>query len=239
MIDPIARLLGPWASELCTAAVLLRLCLSLVLSAVIGWERSSKRHSAGMRTFMLVGIASTTVMILDQLIHSQSERYPYLMSAAILLAIAILGMQSILFSSRNQVKGLTTIFGVLAWAVLGLTIGAGFYTAALLAFVALLSALTVLSSVEILLKKHSVHFMIHLELKNRTDLQLFVSTIRRLGLTIDDIEQNPAYNGSGLSVYSIAITNRSPELKKFKTHEEIIQALSTLDYIYHIEELQL
>ena len=40
---------------------------------------------------------------------------------------------------------------------------------------------------------------------------------------------------SGLSVYSIAISISSQELKKYKTHEEIVEALRSLDYIYHIE----
>lgn len=234
---PIAGLLGPWALELGIDAVLFRLGLNLLLSAIIGWERSSKRHSAGMRSFMLVGLATTSVMILDQAMRIQNESHPCLMSAAVLLAIAILGMQSILFSSRNQVKGLTTTFGVLAWAVVGLVIGAGFYFAALIAFSFLLCALWLFPSVELPLARRSPHFMIHLELKHSEDLQNFVSTIRKLGLTIDDIERNPAYDGSGLSVYSIAITNRSPELKKFKTHEQIIEALATLDYIAHIEEI--
>ena len=81
------------------------------------------------------------------------------------------------------------------------------------------------------------HFEIHLELKKSLNLQNFVSTIRKLGLTIDAIEMNPAYANSGLSVYSISISISSQELKKYKTHKEIIEVLSTLDYIYHIEEI--
>ena len=42
---------------------------------------------------------------------------------------------------------------------------------------------------------------------------------------------------SGLSVYTIALTVTSPELKKYKEHREIIEALRSLDYIAHIEEL--
>ena len=76
-----------------------------------------------------------------------------------------------------------------------------------------------------------------MELKERGSLQNFVSTIRRLGLKIDDIEANSAYAGSGLSVFSITLTIISPELKKYKTHKEIIEALKSLDYIYHIEEM--
>ena len=43
--------------------------------------------------------------------------------------------------------------------------------------------------------------------------------------------------GSGLSVYSITLTIISAELKKYKAHREIIEALSTLEYVRHIEEM--
>ena len=56
-------------------------------------------------------------------------------------------------------------------------------------------------------------------------------------MRIDDIESNPAYAGSGLSVYSISITVGNEELKKYKKHDEIIKAIATLEYIYHIEEM--
>lgn len=69
-------------------------------------------------------------------------------------------------------------------------------------------------------------------------LQDFVTVFRRLGLTIDEIEQNPAYVGSGLSVYSISISVSNEMLKKYKTHAEIIEALKSLDYVYHIEEMR-
>ena len=90
---------------------------------------------------------------------------------------------------------------------------------------------------EAYLKDRSNHFEVHLELKDRQNLQDFVTTIRRLGLRIDDIESNPAYLNSGLSVYSVSITIDSGELKKYKTHREIIEALRTLDYVYYIEEM--
>ena len=77
----------------------------------------------------------------------------------------------------------------------------------------------------------------HLEPTNRSNLQEFVTTIRRLGIRIDDIESNPAYLNSGLSVYSVSLTILSKELKKYKRHDEIIQAMRSLDYVYHIEEM--
>ena len=64
--DLLANLLGAWSEELSLGAILLRVALSALFTAVIGCERSSKRHSAGLRTFILVSIAGVSVMLIDQ-----------------------------------------------------------------------------------------------------------------------------------------------------------------------------
>lgn len=238
MLDPIAKQLGDWASELSIGSVCLRLAIAVLFASVIGCERASKRHSAGLRTFILVSLSSAIVMMLDVfLIRNVLFSIPVL-SAASIISIAMLSGNSVLFSSRNQIKGLTTSAGLWSCGIIGLSVGAGFYTITLISFVLLLCILTYLPALETFLKNRSNHFEIHLELKSRDNLQDFVTTIRRLGLRIDDIESNSAYIGSGLSVYSITITIDNDELKKYKTHSEIIQALSTIDYIYHIEEMK-
>lgn len=235
-MDPIAMKLGAWSVEIGAAAVIFRILLSVALAAVIGCERSSKRHSAGLRTFILVSLASTVAMLLDIYLSSQGDEL-YIISAATVIAAAIISVNSMLFSSRNQIKGLTTSMGLWATGIIGLTAGAGLYTVTLVSFAALLCCLSLFPAFETYLKNRSNHFEVHLELKSSEYLRDFVTTIRRLGLFIDDIESNPAYVNSGLSVYSIAISIDSAELKKYKTHKEIIEALKTLDYIYHIEEM--
>lgn len=235
-MDPIAMKLGAWSVEIGAASVIFRILLSVLLAAVIGCERSSKRHSAGLRTFILVSLASTVAMLLDIYLSSQGDEL-YIISAATVIAAAIISVNSMLFSSRNQIKGLTTSMGLWATGIIGLTAGAGLYTVTLVSFAALLCCLSLFPAFETYLKNRSNHFEVHLELKSSEYLQDFVTVIRRLGLFIDDIESNPAYVNSGLSVYSIAISIDSAELKKYKTHKEIIEALKTLDYIYHIEEM--
>ena len=160
-----------------------------------------------------------------------------IISAAFVIGIAIISSNSILYSSKSQIKGLTTAVGLWAVGIFGLLIGAGFYTVSLISFVALLCCLSLFPSLERRFKNQSNHFEIHLELKHKDDLQNFVTTIRKLGLKIDDIEINPAYLNSGLSVYSIALTIQSGELKKYKTHKEIIEALRSIEYVHHIEEM--
>ena len=207
--DPLAALLGSWASELNLWSVLLRLFLSLLLSAVIGWERSTKRHSAGLRTFMLVSMTGTLAALLDCFAMSGFM----LLCAAMVIGGAVISIHSVFYSSRNQIRGLTTAVGLWTAGLVGMALGMGFYTVGLIAFLAMLCVLFWFPPLEVAFKNRSNHFEIHLELTNNTSLQDFVTVIRKLGLTIDEIEQNPAYVGSGLYVYSVSISVSSTILK--------------------------
>ena len=237
--DPIAGLLGRWSADLTVGSILLRVFLSLLMGAVIGWERSNKRHSAGLRTFMLTFLIGTLTAILDSYIFCAAGRRGYfLLSAAVIIGTAIIAVHSMFYSSRNQIKGLTTAVGLWVAVVTGISLGMGCYAVSLAAFLVLLCILHWFPPLEGVLNNRSNHFEVHLELNNSVSLQDFVTVIRRLGLRIDEIEQNPAYVGSGLSVYSISISVSNEMLKKYKTHAEIIEALKTLDYVCHIEEMR-
>ena len=234
--DPIAGMLGEWAAGGSVEAMLLKLATALLLGAFIGWERSSKRHSAGFRTFILAIVSGACCIMLEEFVGA-GHLGTHILSAAFLLAIGSISIHSMYYSSRNEIKGLTTAIALWTAGLIGLMIGAGMYTVALAAFALLMCTLSWFPALEVYLKNRSNHFEIHLELTDSLYLQNFVTTIRRLGLFIDEIEMNPAYAGSGLSVYSISISISSAELKKYKTHAEIIRALGTLEYIYHIEEM--
>ena len=118
MNDPITTLLGSWAIELNIYSILLRVAISVVFAAIIGCERASTRHAAGQRTFILVSLASTMAMMLDK---SFSPSNPQIISAAAVIAIAIISSNSILYSSKNQIKGLTTSVALWACSIIGLT----------------------------------------------------------------------------------------------------------------------
>ncbi len=238
MYDPIAKLLGEWASAMTVGSIFLRIGLALLVAAVLGCERAGKRHAAGLRTFIIVCLGGALATLLDMyLMVSVGLVFPFA-SAAAVVAVAILASNSVLFSSRNQIKGLTTSAALWTTGLLGMLLGAGLYTVALVAFFALIFCLSYFPAFERYLKDRSNHFEIHLELANKNDLAEFIATIRRLGLYIDDIESNPAYLNSGLSVYSISLTIQSEELKRYKTHAEIIAAIATIEYVSHVEEMR-
>ena len=99
MNDPIASLLGSWATELNLYSVLLRVAVSVVFAAMIGCERASKRHAAGQRTFILVSLASTMAMLLDQSVERAGGP---LVSAATVIAIAIISSDSLQLQKPDQ-----------------------------------------------------------------------------------------------------------------------------------------
>ena len=235
--DPIAPYLGTWSSDINAYSILFRIFLAAALAALIGCERSSKRHSAGLRTFILVSMSSAVAAMVDLAIMSYNKENFAAISAASVVSVAMISGNSILFSSRSQIKGLTTSAGLWGSGIIGLATGAGLYTITFISFIALLLCISQLPRIERILKDRSNHFEVHLELKNSYNLQDFITTIRKLGLKIDDIESNPAYSNSGLSVYSVSITIRERDFEKYKKHKDIIEALRSLDYIHHIEEM--
>lgn len=235
--DPIDILTRGFLSEFNIWTILIRVFLALLVGVVFGLERSRKRHTAGLRTFSFVSLFSAIAAMLDvYLIANFKVIFPAI-TTAVVLGAAIISANTLLYSSKSQIKGLTTAFALWLMSIIGACFGAGLYTAGLISATLAYIALNILPKLEFYLKNRSNHFEIHLELKNKSDLANFTGVLRKLGLKIDDIEANPAYNNTGLGVFSISLTINSKELKKFKTHKEIIEALSTLEYINCIEEI--
>lgn len=234
--DIIAKLLGDWSKGVSVGAVALKLALCVVLAAVIGTERAQKHHAAGLRTFISVSLALAVAAIGDTyLIGSCGVKVPVL-TAATVIGVAIIGCNTILFSSKNQLKGLTTSVCLWANGIISAMIGFGQYTLALIGFVALVLCVALFPNFERRFRQRSPRMEVHLELKSRNCLPEFMETVRKFGLKINDIEPNPAYANSGLGVYSVLMTATSSELKK-KKHGEIIEALAVLENVSYIEEI--
>lgn len=235
--DYLAGKIGEWSMHLSPAGITLRLLVALIIGAAIGWERTNKRHSLGLRTFIIVTLAGAMAGLLDFYLLEMHGTTIFILSSAAVISSTMLSLRSIIFNSRTQIKGLTTAAALWMMGLLGVALGVGLYTVAAAMFCILMFVLTGLPVLEEYLNDKSNHFEVHLELNSAKSLPLFTSTIRKLGMRIDDIEFNPAYAGSGLTVYAVSFTISSEELKKYKSHQEIIDALATLDYIEFIEEL--
>ena len=104
MHDPLADLLGEWSRGLNTGSVLLRIALAVLLASVIGCERSSKRHSAGLRTFVLVSFASTVSMLLDVYLMSNFGARLPILSAATVIAAALRPWEGVIAADTGHIN---------------------------------------------------------------------------------------------------------------------------------------
>jgi putative Mg2+ transporter-C (MgtC) family protein len=114
--------------------LLIRLLVGTLLAALIGYERHMHRRPAGLRTHLLVGLASTTFMLVStQFVYFQHYGKDDLISvdpsriaASVVTGVGFLGGGAILRTGLN-VQGLTTAAGLWLVAAIGLSAGAGMY----------------------------------------------------------------------------------------------------------------
>lgn len=133
--------------------ILIRILLSIIVGGIIGLERGIKSKSAGFRTYMLVCLGSAMVMMTNQFIYETFDSGdPTRMGAQVVSGIGFLGAGTILVTHRNQIRGLTTAAGLWVAACLGLAVGIGFYTGAVLGGITVLFILTLLEKVKTLIE---------------------------------------------------------------------------------------
>lgn len=121
-----------------------RLGLALVLSAIVGLERSLADKPAGIRTHTLVGFGSALFMIAAELGGLDAGRA----AAGVITGIGFLGAGTII-RERGTVHGLTTAASI--WAVAGIGIAAA-RKLWLLAVIATVGVLIVLRGFDLLEK---------------------------------------------------------------------------------------
>jgi putative Mg2+ transporter-C (MgtC) family protein len=116
---------------------LLRLALAAAFGGAIGIERELREREAGLRTNMLVSVGSALFTIAsaygfrDFLLHGGSlvRTDPTRIAAQIVTGIGFLGAGAIIRQGLS-VRGLTTAATLWVVAAIGLTTGAGYYSAA-------------------------------------------------------------------------------------------------------------
>ena len=113
----------------------LRLVLSCILGGIIGYERQSRRKSAGLRTNVLVCLGSCLIMVMSvelyQEVEGKTNADPARLAAQVVSGIGFLGAGAIMKEGLS-VTGLTTAACLWVVAGVGLAVGAGFYAGALI-----------------------------------------------------------------------------------------------------------
>ena len=108
-----------------------RLVLAAFLGGIVGLERELSAKPAGLRTHVLVSVASCLVTLVSILEFPED---PARLLAQIIPGIGFIGAGSII-ASGEKVTGITTATGIFVTSAIGIAVGTGNYVIAIAAVV--------------------------------------------------------------------------------------------------------
>lgn len=119
------------------AELFLRLLLAAICGGIVGYERKSRGKGAGIRTHLVVAVASALMMIISKYGFSDVSSIvtdgitdlrldPSRLAAQIVSGVGFLGAGMIYINGKTP-HGLTTAAGIWATSGIGMAIGSGMY----------------------------------------------------------------------------------------------------------------
>jgi putative Mg2+ transporter-C (MgtC) family protein len=112
--------------------VVLRLLIASLLGGLIGYERELRGKSAGLRTHMLVALGAALFILVPQQAGASSQDVSRILQGLI-AGVGFLGAGAIMIGQQKENEtGLTTAASVWITAAIGITVGIGFETTAVL-----------------------------------------------------------------------------------------------------------
>lgn len=176
--------------DLTMTSIFLRMVLSVICGGFIGLERTYKRHDAGFRTHILICIGACMTTLIGQYLSLVMGYYTDItrLGAQVIAGVGFIGAGAIIVTQREQVKGLTTAAGLWASAIVGLSLGAGFFEGGLYTTLLILIAELYLSKLEYYIFRHSKEMNLYLEYVDSSTLELILALFRTKGITVQNME---------------------------------------------------
>nr|AGS53360.1 MgtC/SapB transporter [uncultured bacterium contig00014] len=182
--------------------MIIRLCLGFLAGAVIGFERSSQRQVAGLRTHILIATGATLLMLLSIYLpqvfgSAQRGGDPGRIAAQVVSGIGFLGAGAII-RLGNNVRGLTTAASLWFVAALGLAIGGGMFLVAGLALALGLITLLLLRRIEKKIFPTGPYKLLEISYKDNTpNTKEAMDIIKQSGIMVQSLDINQGSKSKG------------------------------------------
>lgn len=187
------------------AELIIRLILAAGCGLAIGFERKNRRKEAGVRTHIIVALASCLMMEISKYGFSDSGDFDGArLAAQVVSGIGFLGA-GMIFVHKNSIKGLTTAAGVWATSGIGMAVGAGMYVIGIVTTIIILI-------IQIVLHNHSI-FLSH------TNIETIKFTVEDTPSVIDFV--NESLKKSDLGIESVSMIKLDDNLLKICVVVEI------------------
>lgn len=225
--------------------MLLRITVATLCGGIIGIERGRKHRAAGFRTYMIVCMGAALTMVLSTylcaMISGVWTEVPEnakttdvsRFGAQVINGIGFLGAGTILVTGRQQIKGMTTAAGLWASACMGLAIGAGFYTGAIVACALIAVTMIFFTKIESFVLTRSRNINLYIEFENSDDIVDILAKFKSVGVRIFDVEITKAKHAENKIPNAIISMRLPPKMP----HTQVFSLTTEIDSIRSVEEL--
>ena len=228
-------------------SALLRLTVAVICGGVIGYGRSKRERSAGLRTYILVCVGGALTMLLTtyqfemlqgpwkEIVSEVGQKFDALrIGAQTITGIGFLGAGIIIKGLHQQVNGLTTATGLFVAVGIGLAAGTGFYELAIISTLLVVLVLNVLSPMEGSFKRRLRNMTLNVEFHNVEDINTIVEAIEKREAKVYEIDVERSKPSGKKKPSAIFILQMS---KKDHSHSGMLSSIAELPCVYSVQEL--
>ncbi|MBQ9346347.1 MAG: MgtC/SapB family protein [Oscillibacter sp.] len=228
-------------------SAVLRLLLAMAAGGAVGYGRTRKRRSAGMRTYMLTSLgAALTILIAmyeREMLYGQwawaseftdikfdASRF----SSQVINGVGFLAAGTIIGVDHQQVSGLTTAIGLFCSAAMGIAAGAGFYECVLIGVPILVCAIELMRPLETRYKRRLRNITLAVEFDAIDSIPRIRELIAAHGAQVFELDVERTVKEGGKNPSAILSVKLAREAA---SHSAMLSALAELPCVYGVREL--
>ena len=157
----------------------IRSAAAVAIGCLIGSERVRHGRAAGMRTHILVCLGacmtSMTGVYVNNILGINGDVFR--IPAQVVSGIGFLGAGMIILKSNNVIKGLTTAAGIWTTGTIGIALGYGFYSGAVIVTFLFIGTITLFAKFE---RKNKSTEIIYIEIDNAYRLNEILEELEKI-----------------------------------------------------------
>ena len=155
------------------------------------------------------------------------------LGAQVVAGIGFIGAGTIIVTRKQRVKGLTTAAGLWAAAIVGLSLGGGFYEGGILTTALILLAELVFSKMEYRMMENAPEINLYVEYRDKECLEELLKLFRELNLKVLGMEitrSTGSETHNACAIFSLRLNKRCKV-------ESLLHRMNAVDGVFSVEEL--
>lgn len=221
-----------------TLEILKRLLIASLLGALIGIERERKHRAAGLRTHIIVSVATCLIMLVSidgfRAFYGDETWDATRFAGQAISGIGLLGAGTIL-QKKDMIKGLTTAATLWLCAANGLAVGIGYYKGAVFAtIICLITLINLKFLTDFLNKKETISYLMTFD-NNKFERKEFKAVCEEEAIEIRSLNLEEEKNDD---ISTIVCTLAYPKNYNIDNLLEILKEELNLSKAINKEDLQ-